>query len=142
MDRSNIDDDVRRDITDVVVRYATGIDRRDWASFRSCFTDDCETDYGDLGVWHGADAITQWMKESHDPCGHTLHRISNVSFEGRGDGVAVRSYVDAIVMGPDNKSGTNAIGFYDDQFQRVEGGWKIASRRFTAVAIVMGIESL
>ena len=31
----------------MLVRYATGIDRRDWVLFRSCFTDDCEADYGD-----------------------------------------------------------------------------------------------
>ena len=142
MSGSTVDDDVRRDITDVVVRYATGIDTRDWTLFRSCYTDDCEADYGDIGVWHGGDAITQWMKESHEPCGHTMHRISNVTFAERGDDVAVRSYVDAIVMGSDNKSGTNAVGLYDDLFRRVEGEWKIASRRFTTVAIVMGIESL
>jgi SnoaL-like domain len=48
----------RLDIADVLVRYASGIDRRDWALFRSCFTDDCMADYGDIGVWHGADEIT------------------------------------------------------------------------------------
>ena len=31
------------------MRYATGIDRRDWALLRSCFTDDCVADYGDIG---------------------------------------------------------------------------------------------
>ena len=142
MNRPTIDDEVRRDITDVVIRYATGIDTRDWALFRSCFTDDCDADYGDIGVWHGADAVTEWMRQSHDPCGHSLHRITNVSFKRSGDDVAVRSYVDAIVMGPDNKSGAEATGLYDDVFRRVEGQWKIATRRFTSVAIVMGVESL
>jgi 3-phenylpropionate/cinnamic acid dioxygenase small subunit len=142
MKRSTVDPDVRHDITDVLVRYATGIDSRDWSLFRSCFTDDCEADYGPIGAWHSADAITAWMKEAHEPCGHTLHRITNVGIEPLGEGIAVRSYVDAIVMGPDNTSGTNAIGFYDDVFRHVEDGWKIARRRFTAVAILMGLESL
>ncbi len=43
----SIDREVRQDIAEVLVRYATGIDRRDWALLRSCFTDDCEADYGD-----------------------------------------------------------------------------------------------
>ena len=60
-----VDREVRQDVADVLVRYATGIDRRDWALFRTCFTPDCEADYGDIGVWHGADAITEWMEKSH-----------------------------------------------------------------------------
>jgi hypothetical protein len=39
----------QRDIADVVLRYATGIDRRDWPLFRTVFTDDCELDYGKVG---------------------------------------------------------------------------------------------
>ena len=43
----------RQDISEVLVRYATGIDRRDWPLFRTVFTDDCELDYGEIGTWHG-----------------------------------------------------------------------------------------
>ena len=74
-----IDREVREDVAEVLVRYATGIDRRDWALFRSCFTDDCEADYGAIGGWHAADEITAWMRETHEPCGHTMHRITNAS---------------------------------------------------------------
>lgn len=38
-------------ITAVLVRYATGIDSRDWNLFRTCFTEDCRLDYGPLGSW-------------------------------------------------------------------------------------------
>ena len=30
----------RADITEVLLRYATGIDRRDWATFRTAFSED------------------------------------------------------------------------------------------------------
>ena len=33
----------RQDISELLVRYATGIDRRDWPLFRTVFTDDCRT---------------------------------------------------------------------------------------------------
>jgi 3-phenylpropionate/cinnamic acid dioxygenase small subunit len=121
------------DVAEVLVRYATGIDRRDWTLFRSCFTDDCEADYGDIGVWHGGDEITAWMEKSHAPCGHTMHRITNVVVVPREGGVAARSYVDAVVMGPGNKTGSEAVGYYDDDLVRTDEGWKIARRRFTMV---------
>jgi len=140
MSVSTTDRDVRQDVADVLVRYATGIDRRDWALFHSCFTEDCDADYGAIGVWRGADAITEWMERSHEPCGHTLHRITNPAVTPHGDGVAARSYVDAIVMAADNRSGTRAVGYYDDELVNSDDGWKIARRRFTMVLLEMGLE--
>ena len=135
MNTPTIDREVRQDVAELLVRYATGIDHRDWALFRSCFTDDCEADYGDIGAWHGGDAITRWMEEVHAACGHTLHRITNQAVTPRGEGVSARSYVDAIVMAADNRSGTRAIGYYDDELVRRDDGWKIAQRRFTMVIL-------
>jgi 3-phenylpropionate/cinnamic acid dioxygenase small subunit len=136
-----VDRDARQDIADVVVRYATGIDRRDWVAFRTCFTDDCVADYGEIGRWRGADEITAWMRQTHEACGHTLHRITNhvVTVE---DGVVhARSYVDAIVMASDNQAGTRAAGSYDDQLVSTDEGWKIARRRFTLV-LLQTLESI
>jgi 3-phenylpropionate/cinnamic acid dioxygenase small subunit len=132
-----VDRDVRQDVAEVLVRYATGIDRRDWALLRSCFTDDCEADYGEIGRWCGADAITEWMRQTHAACGQTLHRITNqaVAPSGSGDGVTARSYVHAIIMNADNRTGTHAIGYYDDELVRGDDGWKIARRRFTMVTM-------
>jgi 3-phenylpropionate/cinnamic acid dioxygenase small subunit len=130
-----VDREVRQDVADVLVRYATGIDRRDWVLFRTCFTGDCEADYGEIGVWRGADALTDWMERAHAGCGHTMHRITNQAISPNGDGVVARSYVDAIVMAPDNRSGTRAVGYYDDELVCTDEGWRIARRRFTMVLV-------
>ena len=128
-----VDREVRQDVADVLVRYATGIDRRDWGLFRTCFTDDCEADYGEIGVWHGVDEITEWMRVVHEACGHTLHRITNVAVSPGDDGVVARSYVEALVLGPDNGAGVRATGFYDDELVDTRDGWRIARRTFTLV---------
>jgi SnoaL-like domain len=130
-----IDHEVRAAVAEVLIRYATGIDRRDWTLFRTCFTEDCDADYGDIGVWRGAGELTEWMRDSHALCGHTLHRITNEVVTPHDRGVSSRSYVDALIMSADNMTGTQAIGYYDDVLVRLSGEWKIARRRFTPVRI-------
>lgn len=126
----------RQDISDLLLRYATGIDRRDWALFRTVFTDDCELDYGVIGSWHGVDAVTDFMEQVHAMAGHTMHRLSNqaITLDGdNADNATARTYIDGLIMAGDNTSGVNAIGFYDDEIVRTEGGWRIARRRYTQV---------
>ena len=125
----------RQDIADVLTRYATGIDRRDWPLFRTVFTDDCELDYGEIGVWKGVDAVTDFMDKTHALAGHTLHRLTNQVITVDGDAAEARTYVDALIMMADNKSGVNGIGYYDDELIRSHTGWRIVRRRFTAVRV-------
>ncbi len=125
----------RQDICELLVRYATGIDRRDWPLFRTVFTDDCELDYGEIGSWRGVDAVTDFMEKVDAMAGHTLHRLSNRAVAVDGDKAVARTYVDALIMAGDNQSGVNGIGFYDDEIVRTSAGWRIARRRFTAVRV-------
>ena len=125
----------RQDISDVLVRYGTGIDSRDWPLFRTVFTDDCELDYGEIGTWRGIEAVVEFMVAAHDMAGHTLHRITNQAATVDGDTATARAYVDALIMSQDNTSGVNAAGFYDDELVRTTTGWQIARRRFTTVLV-------
>ena len=127
--------DDRQDISDVLVRYGTGIDSRDWPLFRTVFTDDCELDYGEIGIWNGVDAVVEFMVAAHDMAGHTLHRITNQTATVDGDSATARAYVDAVIMAQDNTSGVNAAGFYDDELVRTGTGWRIRRRRFTTVFV-------
>jgi 3-phenylpropionate/cinnamic acid dioxygenase small subunit len=125
----------RQDIADVLLRYATGIDRRDWSVFRSAFTDDCELDYGEIGTWNGVDAVTHFMEQSHAMAGHTMHRLTNQVITVNGDRAEARTYVDGLIMAADNGSGVKAVGFYDDDLVRSAEGWRITRRRFTPVRV-------
>lgn len=117
------------------MRYATGIDRRDWPLFRTVFTDDCELDYGEIGRWNGVDEVTDFMDKTHAMAGHTLHRLSNQVITVDGEKASARTYVDAVIMFGDNQAGVNAWGFYDDEIVRTAEGWRIARRRFTQVRV-------
>jgi len=126
--------DDRMEISDLLVRYATGIDRRDWPLFRTVFTADCELDYGEVGTWNGVDAVTEFMEQAHAAAGHTMHRLTNQAITIEGDKAVSRTYVDAVIMVGD-QPGVNALGFYDDEIVRTADGWRIARRRFIQVRV-------
>lgn len=126
----------REDIVDVLIRYATGIDSRDWPLFRTVFTDECTLDYGEIGTWNGVAAVTEFMDRAHAAAGHTMHRLSNHAIAITGDTATARTYVDGLIMAADNNSGVNAVGFYDDELVRTPEGWRISRRRFTPVRVV------
>lgn len=131
-----VDSEDERAIRAVILRYATAIDGRDWAALRSCFTRDVHADYGEIGVWFDADELTEWMRVVHEACGHTLHRLSNILITpAMGGRIAAQTYVDAIVLGPDDLTGVQALGIYEDELVETGDGWRIAHRihrsRFT-----------
>lgn len=125
-------------ITEVLIRYATGIDFKDWSLFRTCWTDEVDIDYGDLGKFTDADQFTDLMKQIHGGMGQTYHRISNIAVAVDGDRATARSYVHAVLMAVpgDADSWIDALGHYDDELTRDTGGWRI-NKRTTNIARVM-----
>jgi 3-phenylpropionate/cinnamic acid dioxygenase small subunit len=130
-------------VSEVLVRYATAIDRRDWELFRTCFTADCDIDYGTLPTgetlhWNNLEDMTAWMQASHQEMGHTMHRITNQRVENEGRGVVASSYVDVLLTAPDGRLIMNGAGLYNDNLVPTEDGWKITRRRFTSVRMQPG----
>ena len=122
----------RAEITGVLIRYATGIDRRDWELFRTCWTEDTDADYGrKIGHFHGADEITAHMVTAHADMGPTWHRLSNFVIEVDGDSATARTYVHAVLMVNKNHPDRwlDVVSHYDDILARTATGWKISSRR-------------
>lgn len=123
-----------RAICNLLLRYATSIDTRDWPLFRTCFSQDCEADYGGFGRWRGTREISEYMEGLHRNLGATLHRITNIVIENCNDEVVARCYVDALLTDATPGGITRrAAGYFDDSFVRTSDGWKIARRRFTIV---------
>ncbi|MCK9899604.1 MULTISPECIES: nuclear transport factor 2 family protein [Parafrankia] len=125
--------DIREDrerICDVVLRYATGIDQRDWNLLRTCWTPEVEADYGAFGQFTSADALTETMARTHENMGPTFHRISNIVIEIDGDQASVRSYVHGVLMVTPDDPGNwvDVIGSYEDVLIRTTEGWRISRR--------------
>jgi uncharacterized protein (TIGR02246 family) len=129
----------REQITDVLIRYATGIDTQDWPLFRTCFTTDVQADYGEIGVWAGVDGITEYMTTTHAGMPATNHMLSNIAIEVDGDRASAVTYVHAVlVLRRDPEQSVDAVGKYEDSLVRTDDGWKIAARRFTPTRLRFG----
>jgi hypothetical protein len=117
-------------IAEVLIRYATGIDSKDWPLLRSCWTDEIDVDYQQLGRFTSADALTDVMRQLHENMGPTYHRMSNFVIAVDGDRATVRSYVQAVLMlQPDDSTNwVDALRHYDDVFVRTADGWRISER--------------
>lgn len=129
----DIDLATRAAVSDLLHRYATGIDTRDWTLFRSAFTDDARIDYRPaVGIFDNADAFTAIMRGGHDALGSTVHRISNIVITP-GAPLQVRSYGDNINLEPGNQKGHHGAAYYDDEIVDTDDGLKIAARALTMV---------
>jgi len=126
----------RDEIVALTIRYATAIDSEQYEMLSTVFTADADLDYGEVGHWTGAAEVTEFMDLAHRGAANTLHRMSNQIVDVNGDAATARTYVDALILGPDG-SGVNAIGYYDDELARTGDGWRISKRKFTSVRLVM-----
>ena len=125
----------RRQIQDCLLRYARGVDRRDWPAVRACYHDDA-TD------WHGefrgdADGFIAWVSERHATVPFSMHFLGNCLIEFIDDNsAAVETYFVAIqrretkadeatVAGKD----IEVFGRYCDLFEKREDVWRVARRQ-------------
>ncbi|MGD0312011.1 MAG: nuclear transport factor 2 family protein [Acidimicrobiales bacterium] len=121
----------RAEIVDVLVRYATAIDTKDWRLFRTCFADEVTANYSDIGSWNGVEDLTAFMVSAHGGMGRTQHSLSNFVIEIAGDQCHSLTYVHAVtVLARHLDDWIDTIGTYEDQLERRADGWHITSRIF------------
>jgi len=126
----------RAEISDVFHRYATGVDTRDWALFRSCFTDDVEADF--TSIWPGLviRGADEWVARAEGlvtGLDATQHIITNHTHDIQGDTAKSTSYLHAQhVYKNDMGSDQNVLaGYYKYDMVRTPDGWKIKKYSLT-----------
>ena len=121
-------------IHDLLHRYATMVDRREWSLMHQVFAPGATIDYRSTGGQAGPyEETLAWLDRALAPWPLNLHFISNITLELDGDRARSTCYFHA-PMGrvEDEASGaqhviTNA-GTYDDELVRTAEGWRIAKR--------------
>jgi len=127
----------RADISDTVIRYATGIDMRDWQAYRSCFTDEVDIDFtswtGGTPLRLTADEWTEGVRRSLSGFKSTQHISTNHVITINGDEAMCVSYMQAQHYLP-AESGSNCFtlgGYYTNTLVRTPRGWKIHKCKLT-----------
>ncbi|MBW2242018.1 MAG: nuclear transport factor 2 family protein [Deltaproteobacteria bacterium] len=123
----------RLEIDDLLTRYATGVDRKDWDLWESCFTADAVIDYTAFGgIRGGVGEVREWLEKTMVMFSMSQHMILNKEIEISGDSATSRAgFYNPMALPIDG--GENRLlffegGYYLDQLVRTAEGWKIRER--------------
>ena len=116
----------RQAIHDVLMRYARGIDRCDWALVESCYHPGAHDDHGRFKG--PVEEFMPWVKTQLERFDSTMHFLGNVLIELDGDTASAETYCVAYhrLKGEDVDSIAGLR--YVDRFERRAGAWRIADR--------------
>ncbi len=121
----------RAAITDVIHRYARGMDRMDRALTLSCWHPGGSDDHAPL--YSGpAEGFVDWLWPVHAAMICTRHVISNILIALEGDRAGAESYWTVTLRMHDEAGVLHDIvgqGRYVDQFERIDGVWAIRHRQ-------------
>jgi SnoaL-like domain len=123
----------RLEIDDLLVRYATAIDFRDWPRLDAVFAPDAHLDYRSAGGIAGTfNEVRQWLSEVLPLFTWTQHLVVNraVEIDPGGETASARSLFhnpnQLLVDG--NPWRFTVGGCYHDRLARLPAGWRITSR--------------
>ena len=126
MDIQEISD--RLEIDAFLTTYAKAVDTKDWALWRSIFTEDAHIDYISAGGEAGdRETIATWLETSLSMFQMTQHLISNIDIELDGDSARVRAmFYNPMQFNDDIMDGKKFFcgGYYNHELVRTADGWK------------------
>jgi hypothetical protein len=119
----------RREIEDVIIRYATAVDSQDDALLETCFTDDATASFAGVPAGPGGAAIVAFLASLRGaPIIGSMHRFGNVVVTLDGDEADVKSRAVVVgVRGEPLQLRVSGIS-YHDHFVRTAAGWRIKHR--------------
>ena len=121
----------RLEIDDLLTRYATAVDTKDWDLYANCFTPDAFIDYTAAGGIKGTlPEVRRWLAEVLPAFPMTQHIVTNRAIVISGDTATCRSCFFNPMGLPDGASLMLFFdgGYYNDKLVRTADGWRIAER--------------
>ena len=117
----------RMDVTDVLYRYASTIDRFDAAGLRSVLADDVWAQYGNAEPVSGGDAVAGWIGEATANVVWQHHLLSVYHVEVEGDlSRALVYHTSHQVFDDAPDTAKLLVGRYHNELRREQDGWRIS----------------
>jgi hypothetical protein len=117
----------RIDITDVLYRYASTIDKFDNEGLRATLADDLTAQYGNGEPIVGGDVVAAWIAEAIATVIWQHHLLSVYHVEVDGDSAKALVYhTSHQVFEDDPKSAKLLVGRYHNELRREADAWKIS----------------
>jgi hypothetical protein len=117
----------RMEITDVLYRYASTIDRFDSEGLRSVLAVDVWAQYGNAEPVSGGDAVASWIGEATANVIWQHHLLSVYHVEVDGDRARALVYhTSHQVFEDDPDTAKLLVGRYHDELRREHDGWRIS----------------
>ena len=120
----------RQQISDVLYRYASSVDYKDFATLRSLFTDDAHGVYTTVADLTGADEIVNWIDGMTADKSWQHHKLTvyHIDFTGPDDASTLTYHTSHQTDVGDDSSVTLIVARYRDKLRLVDGTWKITEK--------------
>lgn len=115
----------RQAVQDVMLRYAAGVDDRDFEMYRSCFADEVVVIGMGPEPIHGADAWLDFVRMALEQYGPTQHMLGPQLASIDGDTAETRNDVQALHTLKKDGSLFTLWATYLTRMQKQDGEWKI-----------------
>jgi len=119
------------EITALLNTYARAVDAKDWATYRSVFTDDAHVDYSSAGaITGGRDEVADWLAKGFGAIPMSMHYITNIEIlENTGDTATVRAMFYNPMQLPGMAELSYCGGYYHHDLVRTPEGWRSRNLR-------------
>lgn len=126
----------RAEISDVLHRYATGLDTHNWSLLRSIFLDEVDMDFSSVHLRPGRYRADEWVENARqlfEGFDATQHLSANHVHDIRGDEATCTSYMRAehFVINNEGENYYTMGGYYINELVRTADGWKLRGMTLT-----------
>ncbi len=120
----------RQEIADVLYRYASSVDYKDFPTLRSLFTDDAHGVYTTVADLRGADEIVKWIDEMTVTKTWQHHKINvyHIDFTGPDEVTTLTYHTSHQTDEGDPGAVQLIVARYRDTLRRTPDGWKIVEK--------------
>src|SRR5581483_2816238 len=122
----------RQAVEEVLYRYASSIDQKDYATLRSCFVAEVVAQYAEAPEIDGVDDLVGWIDQMcvSQSFQHHLINVYHVDLDlDAGTASALTYHTSHQIKSEEPDTDTLIVGRYRDALRKVDGRWLITDKR-------------